>query len=155
MGYFMHWLTTVRREIMVDSEPAMPSATLDPKVAALSPRGSPLVLHNPEVLTSFGAVANRRHRVVVSVLAVRIRCLLTALRVVEDAVAVVKQVVSENVCGGRSNRGNMRGHVSLSWIPRDVVASDGGGRVVAAVVVVAVVVRRRVRAAVFLLQPAF
>ena len=92
--YFMHWLTTVRREIMVDSESAMPSATLDPKVAALSPRGSPLVLHNPEVLTSFGAVANRRHRVVVSVLAVGICCLLTALRVVEDAVAVVKQVVS-------------------------------------------------------------
>ena len=48
----------------------------------------------------------------------------------------------------------MRGHVSLSWIPRDVVAADGGGRVVAAVVVVAVVVRRRVRAAVLLLQPA-
>ena len=90
----MHWLTTVRREIMVDSESAMPSATLDPKVAALPPRGSPLVLHNPEVLTSFGAVANRRHRVVVSVLTVGICCLLTALRVVEDAVAVVKQVVS-------------------------------------------------------------
>merc|ERR1712012_1286709 len=154
MGYFMHWLTTVRREIMVDSEPAMPSATLDPKVAALSPIGSPLVLHNPEVLTSFGAVANRRHRVVVGVLAVGIRCLLTALRVVEDAVAVVEQVVSVNVCGGRSNRGNMRGHVCLSWIPRDVVTADCGGRVVAAVVVVAVVVRRRVRAAVLLLQPA-
>merc|ERR1712012_634396 len=154
MGYFMHWLTTVRREIMVDSEPAMPSATLDPKVAALSPRGSPLVLHNPEVLTSFGAVASRRHRVVVSVLAVGICCLLTALRVVEDAVAVVKQVVSVNVGGGRSNRGNMRGHVSLPWIPRDVVTADCGGRVVAAVVVVAVVVRRRVRAAVLLLQPA-
>ena len=79
---------------MVDSESAMPSATLDSKVAALPPRGSPLVLHDPEVLTSFGAVANRRHRVVVGVLAVGIRCLLTALRVVEDAVAVVKQVVS-------------------------------------------------------------
>merc|ERR1719445_2430620 len=139
---------------MVDSESAMPSTTLDPKVAALPPRGSPLVLHNPEVLTSFGPVANRRHCVVVSVLAVGIRCLLAALRVVEDAVAVVKQVVSVNVCGSRSNRGNMGGHVSLSWIPRDVVAADGGGRVVAAVVVVAVVVRRRVRAAVFLLQPA-
>ena len=92
--YFMHWLTTVRREIMVDSESAMPSATLDPKVAALSPRGSPLVLHDPEVLTSFGAVADRRHCVVVSVLTVGICCLLTALWVVEDAVAVVKQVVS-------------------------------------------------------------
>ena len=90
----MYWLTTVRREIMVDSESAMPSATLDPKVAALSPRGSPLVLHDPEVLTSFRAVANRRHRVVVGVLAVGIRCFLTALRVVEDAVTVVKQVVS-------------------------------------------------------------
>ena len=90
----MHWLTTVRREIMVDSESAMSSATLDPKVAALSPRGSPLVLHDPEVLTSFGPVADRRHCVVVSVLAVGIRCLLTALRVVEDPVAVVKQVVS-------------------------------------------------------------
>merc|ERR1719394_779547 len=99
--HFKCWLTTVRREIMIDSESAMPSATLDPKVAALSPRGSPLVLHNPEVLTSFGAVANRRHRVVVSVLAVGIRCLLTALRVVEDAVAVVKQVVCVNVCGCR------------------------------------------------------
>merc|ERR1719370_1424900 len=105
-------------------------------------------------MTSFGAVADRRHCVVVGVLAVGIGCLLTALRVVEDAVAVVKQVVSVNVCGGRSNRGNMRGHVSLSWIPRDVVAADGGSRVVAAVVVVAVVVRRRVRAAVLLLQPA-
>ena len=79
---------------MVDSESAMPSATLDPKVAALSPRGSPLVLHDPEVLTSFRAVADRRHCVVVGVLAVGIRCFLTALRVVEDAVAVVKQVVS-------------------------------------------------------------
>ena len=79
---------------MVDSESAMPSATLDPEVAALSPRGSPLVLHNPEVLSSFRAVANRRHCVVVSVLAVGIRCFLAALRVVEDAVAVVKQVVS-------------------------------------------------------------
>ena len=48
----------------------------------------------------------------------------------------------------------MRGHVSLSWIPRDVVTADCGSRVVAAVVVVAVVVRRRVRAAVLLLQPA-
>merc|ERR1719150_2566135 len=151
--YFMHWLTTVRREIMVDSESAMPSATLDPEVAALSPRGSPLVLHNPEVLTSFGAVADRRHCVVVSVLAVGVRCFLTALRVVEDAVAVVEQVVSVNICGGRSNRGNMRGHVSLPWIPRDVVTADGGSRVVAAVVVVAVVVGRRVRAAVLLLQP--
>ena len=47
----------------------------------------------------------------------------------------------------------MRGHVSLSWIPRDVVTADCGSRVVAAVVVVAVVVRRRVRAAVLLLQP--
>merc|ERR1719150_3080674 len=152
--YFMHWLTTVRREIMIDSESAMPSATLDPKVAALPPRGSPLVLHDPEVLSSFGAVADRRHRVVVGVLAVGIRCFLTALRVVEDAVAVVEQVVCVNICGGRSNRGNMRGHVSLSWIPRDVVTADCGGRVVAAVVVVAVVVRRRVRAAVLLLQPA-
>ena len=79
---------------MVDSESAMPSATLDPKVAVLPPRGSPLVLHNPEVLSSFRAVANRRHCVVVGVLAVGIRCLLAALRVVEDAVAVVKQVVS-------------------------------------------------------------
>ena len=79
---------------MVDSESAMPSATLDPKVAALSPRGSPLVLHDPEVLTAFRAVANRGHCVVVGVLAVRICCFLTALRVVEDAVAVVKQVVS-------------------------------------------------------------
>merc|ERR1719273_1276448 len=151
--YFMHWLTTVRREIMVDSKSAMPSATLDSEVAALSPRGSPLVLHDPEVLTSFRAVANRRHCVVVGVLAVGIRCFLTALRVVEDAVTVVKQVVSINISGSRSNRGNMRGHVSLSWIPRDVVAADGGSRVVAAVVVVAVVVRRRVRAAVLLLQP--
>merc|ERR1719150_781228 len=152
--YFLHLLTTVRREIMVDSESAMPSTTLDPKVAALSPRGSPLVLHDPEVLTAFRAVANRGHCVVVGVLAVGIRCFLTALRVVEDAVAVVEQVVSVNVCGSRSNRGNMRGHVSLSWIPRDVVTADCGGRVVAAVVVVAVVVRRRVRAAVLLLQPA-
>ena len=79
---------------MVDSESAMPSATLDPKVAALSPRGSPLVLHDPEVLTAFRAVADRGHCVVVGVLAVGICCLLTALRVVEDAVAVVKQVVS-------------------------------------------------------------
>ena len=79
---------------MVDSESAMPSATLDPEVAALPPRRSPLVLHDPEVLTSFRAVADRRHRVVVGVLAVGIRCLLTALRVVEDAVAVVEQVVS-------------------------------------------------------------
>ena len=78
---------------MVDSESAMPSATLDPKVAALSPRGSPLVLHDPEVLTSFRAVADRGHCVVVSVLAVRIRCFLATLWVVEDAVAVVKQVV--------------------------------------------------------------
>merc|ERR1719150_147830 len=152
--YFMHWLTTVRRKIVVDSESAMPSATLDSEVAALSPRGSPLVLHDPEVLTSFRAVANRRHCVVVGVLAVGIRCFFAALRVVEDAVAVVKQVVSVNVCGGRSNRGNMCGHVSFSWIPRDVVTADGGSRVVAAVVVVAVVVRRRVRAAVLLLQPA-
>ena len=79
---------------MVDSESAMPSATLDPKVAALSPRGSPLVLHDPEVLTSFRAVADRRHCVVVGVLAVWIRCFLTTLWVVEDAVAVVEQVVS-------------------------------------------------------------
>ena len=79
---------------MVDSESAMASATLDPKVAALSPRGSPLVLHDPEVLTSFGAVANRGHGVVVGVLAVWIRCFLTTLWVVEDAVAVVEQVVS-------------------------------------------------------------
>ena len=79
---------------MVDSESAMPSATLDPKVAALSPRGSPLVLYDPEVLTAFRAVANRRHCVVVGVLAVGIRCFFAALRVVEDAVAVVEQVVS-------------------------------------------------------------
>merc|ERR1712156_1079904 len=115
--YFKSWLTTVRRKIVVDSESAMPSTTLDPKVAALSPRGSPLVLHDPEVLTAFRAVADRRHRVVVGVLAVGIRCFLTALGVVEDAVAVVEQVVSVNVSGSRSNRGNMRGHVSLSWIP--------------------------------------
>ena len=86
-------LTTVRREIMVDSESAMPSATLDPEVAALSPRGSPLVLHDPEVLPAFGAVTDGSDRVVVCVLAIRVGRLLAAVGVVEDPVAVVEQVV--------------------------------------------------------------
>ena len=71
----------------------------------------------------------------------------------EDTAILKYKNTDVNVSGSRSNRGNMRGHVSLSWIPRDVVAADCGSRVVAAVVVVAVVVRRRVRAAVLLLQP--
>ena len=79
---------------MVDSESAMPGAALDPEEPILAPAGAPLVLHDPEVLPALRAEAHRSHRVVVRVLAVGIRCFLAAIWVVEDAVAVVKQVVS-------------------------------------------------------------
>merc|ERR1719352_799559 len=139
---------------MVDSESAMSGAVLDPEEAVLSPASAPLVLHDPEVLPAFGAVAYCSHRVVVGVLAVGICRFLAAIRVVEYAVAVVKQVVGVDVGGGGSNRSNMGGHVSLSGIPGDVVAGDAGDGVVAAVVVVAVVVCGGVGAAVLLLQVA-
>ena len=57
-----------------------------------------------------------------------------------------------DVCAGRSNRSNVGGHVSLPWIPGDVVAGDAGSGVVAGVVIVAVVVGGGVGAAVLLLQ---
>merc|ERR1712010_337014 len=120
---------------MVDSKSAMPGAALDPEEPILPPAGAPLVLHDPEVLPALRAKAHRSHRVVVSVLAVGVRRLLAAVRVVEDPVAVVEQVVSVDVSGGGSNGCNMGGHVSLARIPGDVVAGDAGGRVVAAVVV--------------------
>merc|ERR1719234_2703156 len=130
----------------------MSSAALDPEETVLSPARAPLVLHNPEVLPAFRAVAYCSHCVVVGVLAVGVRSFLAAVRVVEDAVAVVKQVVGVDVGGGGSNGSNMGGHVSLAGIPGDVVAGDAGDSVVAAVVVVAVVVRGGVGAAVLLLQ---
>ena len=79
---------------MVDSESAMPGAPLDPEEPVLAPAGAPLVLHDPEVLPALRAKAHRSHCVVVSVLAVGVRRLLAAVRVVEDPVAVVEQVVS-------------------------------------------------------------
>ena len=79
---------------MVDSESAMSSTALDPEETVLPPAGAPLVLHDPEVLPAFRPVAYCSHCVVVSVLAVGIRRFLAAIWVVEDAVAVVKQVVS-------------------------------------------------------------
>merc|ERR1719234_1770664 len=139
---------------MVDSESAMSGAALDPEEAVLPPAGAPLVLHNPEVLPPFRPVTYCSHRVVVGVLAVGIRCFLAAIRVVEDAVAVVKQVVCVDVGSGRSNRSNMGGHVSFAGIPGDVMAGDAGDGVVAAVVVHAVVVGGGVGAAVLLLQVA-
>merc|ERR1712181_163229 len=141
----LYVLTTVWCEIMVDSESAMSSAALDPEETVLSPAGSPLVLHDPEVLPPFRTVTYCSHCVVVSVLAVGIRRFLAAIGVVEYAVAVG---------GGGSNRRNMGGHVSLAGIPGDVVAGDAGDGVVAAVVVVAVVVCGGVGAAVLLLQAA-
>ena len=79
---------------MVDSESAMSGAALDPEVTVLSPAGAPLVLHDPVILPARRAVAYCSHCVVVGVLAVGIRCFLAAIWVVEDAIAVVKQVVS-------------------------------------------------------------
>merc|ERR1719180_789442 len=130
----------------------MSSAALDPEETVLAPAGAPLVLHDPEVLPAFRAVAYCSHCMVVGVLAVGIRRFLAAIGVVEDAVAVVKQVVGVYISCGRSNRSNMGGHVSLAGIPGDVVAGNAGDGVVAAVVVHAVVVRGGVGAAVLLLQ---
>ena len=59
-----------------------------------------------------------------------------------------------DVCAGGSNRSNVGGHVSLPWIPGDVVAGDAGSGVVAGVVIVAVVVGGGVGAAVLLLETA-
>merc|ERR1712181_4359 len=114
---FIYILTTVWCEIMVDSESAMSCTALDPEETVLAPAGAPLVLHDPEVLPAFRAVAYCSHCVVVGVLAVGIRRFLAAVRVVEDAVAVVKQVVGVDVGGGGSNGSNMGGHVSLAGIP--------------------------------------
>ena len=72
----------------------MPGSALDPEEPVLTPAGAPLVLHDPVVLPARRAVAYCSHCVVVRVLAVGIRCFLAAIWVVEDAVAVVKQVVS-------------------------------------------------------------
>merc|ERR1719163_28089 len=144
--------STVWCEIMVDSESTMSGSPLDPEVAALPPARPPLVLHDPEVLPAFGAVTDGSDRVVVCVLAIRVGRLLAAVGVIEDAVAVVEQVVCVDVCSGGSNRSNVGGHVSLPWIPGDVVAGDAGSGVVAGVVIVAVVVGGGVGAAVLLLQ---
>merc|ERR1719163_224525 len=144
--------STVWCEIMVDSESTMSGSPLDPEVAAFPPARPPLVLHDPEVLPAFGAVTDGSDRVVVRVLAIRVGRLLAAVGVVEDPVAVVEQVVCVDVCAGGSNRSNVGGHVSLPWIPGDVVAGDAGSGVVAGVVIVAVVVGGGVGAAVLLLQ---
>ena len=90
----LHICTTVWCEIIVDSESTMARAALDPEEPVLAPPGSPRVLHDPEVLPVLGPEAHRHHPVVVSVLAVGIRRLLAAPRVVEDPVAVVKHVTS-------------------------------------------------------------
>ena len=88
----LYFFTTVWCEIIVDSESTMACASLDPEEPVLAPPGSPRVLHDPEVLPALGPEAHRNHSVVVSVLAVGIRRLLAAPRVVEDPIAVVKHV---------------------------------------------------------------
>ena len=92
----------------------MPSAPLDPEEATLSPTWAPAVLDDPEVATALRAVADGCNRMVVflpvpkkpfqskistyfftrNVPAIRVSRLLAAARVLEDAVAVVEQVVS-------------------------------------------------------------
>ena len=72
----------------------MSGPALDPEESALSPTGAPAVLHDPEVLPTLGAVPHGHHPMVVCVLAVRVSGLLAAIWVVEDAIAVVKQVAS-------------------------------------------------------------
>ena len=86
--------STVRREIIVDSEPTMPSAAFDSEEALLPPATAPAVLHDPEVLPTLGAVPHGHHPMVVCVLAVRVSGLLAAIWVIEDAMAVVKHVAS-------------------------------------------------------------
>ena len=104
----------VRCNIVIDAKSAMPSAPLDPEEATLSPAWAPAVLDDPEVATALRAVADGCNRMVVflpvpkkpfqskisthfftrNVPAVRVSRLLAAARVLEDAVAVVEQVVS-------------------------------------------------------------
>ena len=72
----------------------MPRATLDPEESVLSPARAPAVLHDPEVLAGLRPEADSGDRVVVLPLAVGIRRLLAAPRVLEDPVAVVEQIIS-------------------------------------------------------------
>ena len=72
----------------------MPSAPLDPEEATLPPTWAPAVLDDPEVATALRAVAHGCNRMVVLLPAVGVSRLLAAARVLEDAVAVVEQVVS-------------------------------------------------------------
>ena len=84
----------VRCNIVIDAKSAMPSAPLDPEEATLSPAWAPAVLDNPEVATAFRAVADGCNCMVVLLPAVGVSRLFAAARVLEDAVAVVEQVVS-------------------------------------------------------------
>merc|ERR1712107_391505 len=147
-GLFAVW-----GNIVVDAEAAMPRAALDPEESVLSPARAPAVFHYPEVLAGLRAEADSGDRMVVLPLAVGIRRLLAAPRVLEDPVAVVEQIISKDGGGGGSNGSDVRGHLGLRSVPGDVVAGDPGRRVVAAVVIYAVPVGGRVGAAVLLLQP--
>ena len=96
MGRF-HWakiLFTVWGDIIVDAKAAMPGPALDPEEAVLSPSGAPAVLHDPEVLAALRAVADRSDRVVVLLPAIGVGRLLATSGVLEDAIAVVEQVIS-------------------------------------------------------------
>ena len=85
---------TVRRDIIINAKSAMPGPAFDSKEAALPPAAAPAVLHDPEVLPALRAVADGRHRMVVFFSTVRVGRLLATARVLEDAVAVVEQVIS-------------------------------------------------------------
>merc|ERR550534_3262793 len=125
---------------------------LDPEEATLSPTWAPAVLDDPEVATALRAVADGCNRMVVFLPAVRIRRLLAAARVLEDAVAVVEQVVSKDRGASGSSCSNMGGHLGFLGVPGDVVAGNGGAGVVTRVVIAAVPVCCCVAAAVLLFK---
>merc|ERR1712180_537102 len=124
----------------------MPSAPLDPEEATLPPAWAPAVLDDPEVPTALRAVAHGCNRMVVFLPAVRVG------RLLEDAVAVVEQVVSKDCGASRSSCSNMGRHFGFLGVPGDVVAGNRSSGVVTRVVIAAVPICRCVAAAVLLFK---
>merc|ERR1712047_221536 len=92
------------------------------------------------------------NRMVVFLPAVRVSRLLAAARVLEDAVAVVEQVVSKDRGASGSSCSNMGRHFGFLGVPGDVVSGNGGAGVVTRVVITAVPICRCVAAAVLLFK---